>query len=239
MIGTRYVLDHGKWAPSYTVGDGLGDRVARLAYRAGFTQTPGCGCPNTQATITSWGDRFRRWTGGSSGLLSQDRRVVSSGPMIRRPISALPPISGGVGTPQEVACGALGAKCVCARTMRTTTGWVRSAFDSQTVRETDADPTDPKLCGYVVGDVVPVIRYDGGLPGLVAGPNGLTGVFNMDMKGGLTSVWANQPMQNRIGTRSYFQNSTDYVSTFGRSIGGVQTDCDNDKYWQMGDYWTR
>jgi hypothetical protein len=65
---TRYIEDKGLWVPDYTVGGGLGTRLARGLWKLGFKQTPGCGCGKAQ-----------RWLDGP-----------------RRPIRTMPPISGGV-----------------------------------------------------------------------------------------------------------------------------------------------
>jgi len=67
MIGTRYVHANGLWVPSYTIGDGVGDAVARLAYRLGFRQTPGCGCSKIQRRLNPASPRRYAIAGGSGG----------------------------------------------------------------------------------------------------------------------------------------------------------------------------
>lgn len=96
---TRYVENSkGLWVPDYTVGSGLGTNLARLAYRAGFKQKPGCGCPRKQALLD-------RWT--ASGVAP---------PMYRG--NALPILAGGTG--EEAKCTSLGSNCLCSEPFQMT-----------------------------------------------------------------------------------------------------------------------
>src|SRR5262249_59043114 len=129
--------------------------------------------------------------------------------------------SGGVAG-QEAACGALGAKCVCARTLRTTGTWLEVPGWPGVLYESDQDATDPKLCGTIIRGTDGIDRVtvtnQGESPSVVDGPNGLTGVYQMNITNGTfyVEVYDNNTgrfqMQNRVGMRYYSVNNPDYVT---------------------------
>jgi hypothetical protein len=66
------------WVPDYTVGDGLGTRIARGLWKLGFKQTPGCGCPRVQTRLDRWTTRPRRTLPPISGGAATEEAVCSS-----------------------------------------------------------------------------------------------------------------------------------------------------------------
>ena len=79
MIGTRYIEHNGVWVPEYTVGDGLGTRIARGLYKLGFEQKPGCGCNKRQRSLDKFSDAIQQGlripkpiSGGSPGLFFEE-----------------------------------------------------------------------------------------------------------------------------------------------------------------------
>src|SRR5690242_5166216 len=83
-VTKRYVQRGQVWVPEYTVGSGLGDRVARSLYRLGFQQDASCGCPKRQA----WLNRL----GGAADRMAA-RVPYRKGSRFEGP----PPIAGGSG----------------------------------------------------------------------------------------------------------------------------------------------
>lgn len=77
-VTQRWVVGPGGLlVPAYTIGDGIGDKIARALHRFGFSQKPGCGCPQRQASLNRlFGGqrrapavvgRYREIAGGAGG----------------------------------------------------------------------------------------------------------------------------------------------------------------------------
>src|SRR5713101_2787661 len=147
----------------------------------------------------------------------------------------------------EQKCSELGANCVCARSLEAT-GWTRSTETGNGYSgywfENNQDISDPKVCGNVVVEGRHAIYQENqaatltvtpglnGRPALLAPPI-VTTVYPSDTQW-LSSI----ARAGRVGIRYYFKLGPGWQTTGDGPGFPGPTSCTNDKYTQLGQYFT-
>ena len=166
-------------------------------------------------------------------------RLVTFGLLLALPAQAV--------TLKEQRATELGSNLVCHRSLEAT-NWTRSTETGNGYSsywfENDQDTSDPKVCGNVVvegkraiytQDQFETVKLAPGLNGRPAALiTGLVqGVYPSDEQWGTTVARA-----GRVGIRYYFKLGAGWQTTGDGPNFPAPTSCTNDKYTQLGQYFT-
>ena len=147
-------------------------------------------------------------------------------------LAVLTLFSSSVSEAAEQQCGVLANNCVCSRTLEAA-GWVAepAAGFPGAYYEANQDPSDAKLCGFVVNGRKQIYAT-GAAPQTTTGLSGRTALLNTATVGVL-NVEPSEAMKSgltgRVGMRYYFKLGPGYQTQ-------NEAACSNDKYIQLGDY---
>jgi len=147
----------------------------------------------------------------------------------------------------EKRCGELGANCVCARSLEAA-GWRLSGTPvngySNNWVETNQNASDAMLCGYFTSEGKRGVYIEA--DGAASVATGLNGRPALNATGMVISLapgddqWKSLVARaGRVGIRYYFKLGPGYMSTdVSNPLFPGPTTCTNDKYTQLGQYFT-